>query len=49
MGASFGSARELAFLHDSSEIQFKFPQNNGDVFAFDSVVNDKFKHGMYKR
>lgn len=47
MGASFGASRELAFLHDASSIQFTFPQNNGDVFAFDSEVNAKFKHGMH--
>lgn len=48
MGASFGAPRELAFLHEASGIQFSFPQKNGDVFAFDSDVNARFKHGIPK-
>lgn len=48
MGASFGAPRELAFLHEASGIQFSFPQKNGDVFAFDSEVNARFKHGIPK-
>ena len=46
MGASFGSERELAFLHEPSGCQFSFPQRNGDVFAFDTEVNQKFMHGV---
>lgn len=46
MGASFGSERELAFLHVASQAQFSFPQANGDVFAFDGVVNTSFQHGV---
>lgn len=36
IGASFGGARALAFLHEPSGIEFSFPQRNGDVFAFDT-------------
>jgi len=46
MGASFGCSRELVFLHPSSGAMFSFPQENGDVFAFDSEVNRKFQHGV---
>lgn len=46
IGASFGSTRELAFLHVDSQAQFSFPQANGDVFAFDGVVNQTFQHGV---
>ena len=48
MGASFGAARDLAFLHEPSGQRFSFPQNNGDVFAFTSSVNRAFKHGVPK-
>lgn len=48
IGASFGTKRELEFIHDESRIKFKFPQNNGDVFAFDNEVNKKFMHGVPK-
>ena len=48
MGASFGSERELAFLHEPSGSQFSFPQRNGDVFAFTTEVNKRFKHGVPK-
>jgi len=48
IGASFGATRELAFLHEPSGGQFSFPQGNGDIFAFSSEVNDKFKHGVPK-
>jgi len=46
MGASFGEGRELEFLHPPSELTFAFPQNNNDIFAFDSIVNTKFQHGI---
>jgi hypothetical protein len=47
MGASFGATRELVFMHPKSGgQQFSFPQKNGDVFAFDSVVNQRFQHGV---
>jgi hypothetical protein len=48
MGASFGASRALVFKTVQSEQQFSFPQNNGDVFAFDSRVNKQFQHGVPK-
>jgi len=48
MGASFGYSRELEFLHVESGKKFKFPQNNGDVFAFDTEINKIFMHGVPK-
>lgn len=48
MGVSLGSSRKLAFKHPSSEEWFQFPQNNGDVFAFNSEVNKRFMHGVPK-
>lgn len=48
MGASFGASRNLDFVHDETEKKFSFPQNNGDLFAFDSEINKKFKHGVPK-
>ena len=48
MGASFGATRNLDFLHEESNLKFSFPQNNGDVFAFDSEINKTFMHGIPK-
>jgi hypothetical protein len=48
MGASFGSTRQLSFKHPETEQSFEFPQNNGDVFAFDTEVNKRFMHGVPK-
>ncbi|PHJ24101.1 2og-fe oxygenase family [Cystoisospora suis] len=49
VGASFGASRELEFVHDqNSEFRFVFPQHNGDVFAFNSEINQLFKHGVPK-
>lgn len=48
MGASFGYSRELVFLHEESKRNFKFPQNNGDLFAFGSETNKLFMHGVPK-
>lgn len=48
MGASFGASRTLEFIHEESQMKFNFPQNNGDVFAFDSDINKKFMHGVPK-
>merc|ERR1719198_2263216 len=48
MGASFGFTRSLSILHEPSGQHFEFPQQNGDIFAFDSEVNRKFKHGVPK-
>lgn len=49
MGASFGESRELVFLHEESGNKFTFPQNNGDIFAFNKEVNQKFMHGVPKK
>lgn len=48
MGASFGSTRALDFKHEESDTIFSFPQNNGDVFAFNDEINKKFVHGIPK-
>ena len=48
MGVSFGASRQLDFKHESTGKMFSFPQNNGDIFAFDSNVNKLFKHGIPK-
>jgi len=48
MGASFGATRELIFMHTKSQQQFSFPQKNGDIFAFNSFVNERFMHGIPK-
>jgi len=48
MGASFGAGRNLDFIHEQSQNKFTFPQNNGDVFAFNSDINKKFLHGVPK-
>lgn len=48
MGASFGHSRNLEFVHDETKNKFSFPQNNGDVFAFDSDINKKFMHCVPK-
>jgi alkylated DNA repair dioxygenase AlkB len=48
MGVSLGYSRKLAFKHPASEEWFQFPQDNGDVFAFNSEVNKRFMHGVPK-
>ncbi len=48
MGATFGATRALEFVHDETKLTFSFPQNNGDVFAFNADVNKKFMHGVPK-
>lgn len=48
MGVSFGGSRELIFKHEETNKTFKFPQHNGDCFAFTSEVNNKFLHGVPK-
>lgn len=48
IGISLGATRELVFMHEHSGNQFKFPQKNGDVFAFDQYVNKDFLHGVTK-
>lgn len=47
IGVSVGASRELAFLHPSGHT-FNFPQKNGDVFAFTTLANQKFQHGVPK-
>ncbi|KAL8271971.1 hypothetical protein Esti_004095 [Eimeria stiedai] len=46
VGASFGSQRLLEFAHVKSGIRFSFPQANGSIFAFNSLVNKTFTHGV---
>lgn len=48
IGISLGATRELVFMHEKSGNKFKFPQKNGDVFAFDQHVNKDFLHGVTK-
>eukprot|EP01088_Endostelium_zonatum_P015351 TRINITY_DN3721_c0_g1_i1.p1 TRINITY_DN3721_c0_g1~~TRINITY_DN3721_c0_g1_i1.p1 ORF type:complete len:326 (-),score=107.01 TRINITY_DN3721_c0_g1_i1:14-991(-) len=48
IGASFGASRELVFLHPKSKNMFGFPQDNGDIFAFDTKVNQVYQHGVPK-
>mmetsp|Transcript_3620 Transcript_3620/g.4822 ORF Transcript_3620/g.4822 Transcript_3620/m.4822 type:complete len:442 (+) Transcript_3620:92-1417(+) len=46
VGISFGSERELAFLHADTKNKVYFPQSNGMVFAFGKDVNIRWKHGV---
>ena len=48
IGLSLGDSRDLSFKHVESGQYFKFPQNNGDVFCFDHLTNQKFQHGIPK-
>ena len=48
VGASFGATRALEFKHERSGHVFGFPQNNGDIFAFTTKVNQQFLHGVPK-
>lgn len=48
MGASFGTSRNLDFKHVGSNFSFSFPQNNGDIFAFNADINKAFMHGIPK-
>ena len=47
-GISLGATRELSFKHEQSGNVLTFPQNNGDIFAFDGNVNKAFLHGVPK-
>lgn len=47
-GISLGDSRQLAFKCVTTEKKFYFDQHNGDLFAFDHTVNQKFKHGVPK-
>lgn len=46
IGISLGASRSIEFLHEQTGNKFSFPQNNGDVFAFDSEINSLFMHGI---
>eukprot|EP01059_Diplonema_ambulator_P037182 TRINITY_DN9691_c0_g1_i1.p1 TRINITY_DN9691_c0_g1~~TRINITY_DN9691_c0_g1_i1.p1 ORF type:complete len:303 (+),score=57.32 TRINITY_DN9691_c0_g1_i1:542-1450(+) len=46
MGLSLGATRALEFLHVDTTSKFSFPQQSGDVFAFTSVANRLFQHGV---
>ncbi|KAJ9457290.1 hypothetical protein DIPPA_10823 [Diplonema papillatum] len=48
MGLSLGCTRALEFQHVDSGLKFGFPQKSGDVFAFSSVANKLFQHGIPK-
>lgn len=49
IGISLGASRELSFvLAQDQNYKFNFPQNNGDVFAFNKDVNKIFMHGVPK-
>jgi alkylated DNA repair dioxygenase AlkB len=48
MGASFGDTRALQLVHDKTGMKFNFPQNNGDIFAFNQDVNKAYMHGVPK-
>lgn len=48
LGCSLGSSRILSFMHEESRKKFHFEQNNGDIFAFDDIVNRDFLHGVPK-
>ena len=46
VGASFGGQRSLEFAHVKSGMKFRFPQPSGAIFAFNSLVNKTFTHGV---
>ncbi|RHY01269.1 hypothetical protein DYB36_004105 [Aphanomyces astaci] len=46
VGVSFGSERELSFLHAKNGSRIYFPQTNGMLFAFGRDVNINWKHGV---
>lgn len=48
IGASFGNKRILQFKHLKTNVIIDIEQNNGDIFAFNSIVNNKFMHGISK-
>lgn len=47
-GISLGASRKLSFMHVATRNKFDFPQCNGDVFAFDDIINKDFMHGVPK-
>jgi hypothetical protein len=46
VGVSFGSSRELAFLHATTGERIYFPQTNNMLFSFGRDVNINYKHGI---
>ncbi|KAK7201429.1 2OG-Fe(II) oxygenase superfamily [Novymonas esmeraldas] len=46
VGLTLGATRSLLFVHEASQLQFSFPQANGDCFAFTGEVNQSFTHGV---
>jgi len=48
IGLSLGGSRSLAFTHIDSGQIFYFPQNNGNIFCFDHLTNQKFQHAIPK-
>ena len=48
VGASFGLSASSRSCTNRPRQQFSFPQRNGDVFAFTTEVNKRFKHGVPK-
>jgi len=48
IGLSLGDTRALQFVHDKTGMKFNFPQNNGDIFAFNQEVNKAYMHGVPK-
>jgi len=49
LGLSLGWSRELEFKHEETQKVFSFPQNNGDIFGFNKIVNQKFLHSIPKK
>eukprot|EP01083_Nonionella_stella_P041162 111627_1 len=48
IGVSFGQERILSFKHCKTDLLINIPQRNGDCFAFNSIVNKKYQHGILK-
>jgi hypothetical protein len=48
IGVSLGAERCLEFKHVESGNILKFPQKNGDLFAFDKEINQLFQHSIPK-
>lgn len=48
IGVSLGGVRNLVFHHLKSGAEFRFPQYDGDLFAFTTPVNSTFQHGILK-
>lgn len=46
IGLSLGETRDLAFQEVATGREFRVPQENGDVFAFDQSFNRHFKHSV---